>query len=92
LPAQGFPFKNGQGGGMANILISYDLNRAGQDYDALISGIQSLGVWWHCLDSTWIVITQMTSVQVCDTLAPLIDHNDELLVVDISGCLNRPGI
>ena len=70
---------------MAKILISYDLNAAGQDYQTLIDRIKALGSdWWHCLDSTWIVVTSLTAVQVRDVLAHLIDRNDELLVVDIS--------
>ena len=70
---------------MANILIGYDLNRQGQDYNTLINKIKGLGAWWHCLDSTWIVKGNFTAVQVRDALTPFVDRNDELLVVDITG-------
>jgi hypothetical protein len=71
---------------MANILIGYDLNKAGKDYNNLISAIKGLSTdWWHCLDSTWIIKTQLSTVQVRDALASHIDGNDELLVVDITG-------
>lgn len=39
---------------------------------------------WHHLDSTWIVRTEKTPVQVRD-----IDSDDELLVVELTG--NGPG-
>lgn len=71
---------------MANILIGYDLRKSGQDYAGLIDAIKALGSdWWHCLDSTWIVKTNKTTVSVRDTLSPHIDNNDRLLVVDITG-------
>ncbi len=68
-----------------SMLISYDLNRPGQDYETLIKAIKALGGWWHHLDSTWIVKTTSTAVQVRDTLRRHIDANDELLVVVLTG-------
>jgi hypothetical protein len=42
--------------GMATILIAYDIHPTeGRMYDNLIETIQSLGDWWHHLESTWIV-------------------------------------
>jgi hypothetical protein len=71
---------------MSSILIGYDLNRQGQNYTALIEKIKTLGYdWWHCLDSTWIIKTHLACVQVRDTLRLLLDANDELLVIDVTG-------
>lgn len=71
---------------MSKILIGYDLNKAGQDYSGLIDSIKNtFPTYWHCLDSTWIVETQSTPVEVRDWLAQFLDANDELFVVDISG-------
>lgn len=70
---------------MNTILIGYDLNKAGQDYGNLIDKIKSLGAWWHHLDSTWLVRTSRTPVEVRDALKPHIDANDELLVIDVTG-------
>jgi len=67
------------------VLIGYDLNRPGQDYSDLSAKIKSFGAWWHCLDSTWIVKTELAPVQVRDALLPLLDANDEVFVVDITG-------
>lgn len=67
---------------MKSLLIGYDLNRPHQDYSGLISAIKGLfPTYWHNLDSTWIVKTDMSAEAVRDVLIPHIDANDELLVV-----------
>ena len=70
---------------MATILIGYDLNRPAQNYEGLIDKIKGYGAWWHHLDSTWLVKTSKTPVQIRDDLVRIIDQNDELLVMDVSG-------
>jgi hypothetical protein len=67
------------------ILIGYDLNNPGQNYDSLIKAIKSYGTWWHHLDSTWIVKTSKSPSSVRDHLTQHMDKGDEILVVDISG-------
>ena len=66
-------------------LISYDLNKSGQNYNSLYETIENIGGWWHCLDSTWIVKTNQTAVQIRDTLSSNIDQNDSLLITELSG-------
>ena len=70
---------------MNTFLIGYDLNKQGQDYTTLIEKIKELGIWWHCLDSTWLVKLNSTSVLIRNYLSQFIDANDELLVIDITG-------
>lgn len=70
---------------MSSYLISYDLNKSGKNYETLIAEIKKFGTWWHHLDSTWIVKSDLTAVQIRDKLSPLIDSDDELLVVHLSG-------
>ena len=71
---------------MKTYLIGYDLNKSGQDYKELIDKIKStFTYWWHHLDSTWIVKSNLTAVQIRDLLIPYIDSNDELLVVSLTG-------
>jgi hypothetical protein len=67
------------------LLVGYDLNRPGQDYENLIEGLKRTGVWWHHLDSTWIVRTEETPAELRDRLKPHIDTNDEVLVIDVTG-------
>ncbi len=39
------------------LLITYDLNKPGQDYPGLYEALKSSGWWWHHLDPLWIVKT-----------------------------------
>ncbi|MBE3610514.1 SinR family protein [Campylobacter californiensis] len=66
---------------MNTLIISYDLNKQGQNYNELHEAIKRLGSWWHCLDSTWLIKTNYSSVQVRDYLKTYMDANDTLLVV-----------
>jgi hypothetical protein len=70
---------------MRQLLITYDLNRKGQAYPALYEAIKSLGVWWHYLDSTWIVRTSSTIDAVTNKIRSVIDANDHFIVIDITG-------
>lgn len=75
-------------------LITYDLNRPGQNYDDLYQAIKALGsVWWHYLDSTWLVNTKLSANQITQKLTKHIDKNDHLLVIkttkEYDGWLNK---
>ncbi len=69
---------------MAALLIGYDLNRPGQNYTSLIKEIKALGSCCRPLESTWVVKTPKTVSQVRDLLSGYVDHNDELLVMDVT--------
>lgn len=63
-------------------MIGYDLNKQGKNYDGLIKKIKDLSTnWWHHLDSTWIVTSNLNTVAIRDALKPFLDSDDELLVV-----------
>ena len=61
-------------------VISYDLNKPGQNYSELFKAIKNLGSWWHYLDSTWLVDTSLTATKMSDILNTKIDQNDSLLI------------
>ena len=72
---------------MPMLLVGYDLNSPGQDYDALIARLRAFGTYWHHLDSTWLVRTDLTAVEMRDVLKQFLDVTDELLVLDVTGDL-----
>ena len=75
---------------MATHLIGYDLHpKNGETYTELIEAIKALGIGqsWHCLDSTWINKSNLTSEQVCNALWKHMKADDQLFVVQIE---NRP--
>jgi hypothetical protein len=69
---------------MACYIISYDLNTPGQDYIELTNAIERVGTTaWQCLNAAWLVITDLTAVQIRDALKPYVDKNDELLIAQL---------
>ena len=70
---------------MRTVLVAYDLNRPGQNYPALYEALEAVPLWWHYLDSTWLLRTEESAIQVRDRLMRHIDGGDELLIVDVTG-------
>ena len=70
---------------VASILIACDVHPArGEAYDGLVEAIQSLGNWWHHLETVWIVQCTDTPGEIRDKLKSHIGSEDQLLVIDIS--------
>lgn len=70
---------------MPTFLIAYDLKSPGRDYASLTAAIKGLsGTWWHHLDSTWLLHSNLSVAQVRDRLKLELDSNDELLVIDVT--------
>lgn len=69
---------------MRTLLVGYDLNKPGQNYEPLLEKLKSYETWWHHLDSTWLIRADLTAVQLRDALRPFIDPSDELLVIDVT--------
>jgi hypothetical protein len=71
---------------VTTILIAYDIHPPdGKTYDDLTQAIQSLGSWWHHLETIWIVKCAHTPDEIRDRLKSYIGIEDQLLVIDISG-------
>jgi len=69
----------------ATVLIAYDIHQdRGAQYAELVEAIQSLGAWWHHLETIWVVRTDMTLKDIRDRLAAHIAADDQLLVADIT--------
>lgn len=68
------------------LMVGYDLNKPGQNYQKVHEAIKGLGSdWWHYLDSTWLVVTTLTASQGWDRIAPAFDKSDSCLVLDVTG-------
>jgi hypothetical protein len=73
---------------MAVHWVNYDLNKAGQNYDDLIKYLKSHDSWCKPLKSSFFVKTSLTVAQLRDGILPLIDNNDDVVVVNVDG---KPG-
>ncbi len=68
---------------MAAYTINYDLKVPGRNYNALYEEIKRTPLWWHFLESTWIINTSETAQQIWDRLGRCIDQNDFMLIIEI---------
>ncbi|WP_419877682.1 CRISPR-associated protein Cas2 [Brevibacillus centrosporus] len=66
---------------MAVYLISYDLDKPGQNYSKVHEAIKSYGSWAKVLESTWLIETTQTAGQVRDNILRSMDENDKLFVL-----------
>lgn len=72
--------------GSASILIAYDVHPVtGAAYDNLVQAIQSMGAWWHHLETVWIVRSEKTPEEIRGALKVYVSADDQLLVLEISG-------
>lgn len=65
-------------------LITYDLKKPGRDYNSLHETIKSAKSWWHYLESTWLIHTNLSVEDWSDKIRNVIDTNDLFLIVDIT--------
>ena len=65
---------------MAAYIVTYDLSLPGRGYSDLYSRMRSFGKWAAITESSWMIVTNQSSVQIRDYLSPTIDDNDKLFV------------
>lgn len=71
---------------MKAYLITYDLKKSGQNYNALYDAIKSASyndTWMHYLDSTWIIKSNLSVQQVSDKIKQAVDDNDSFIVIEV---------
>jgi hypothetical protein len=73
-----------------NLFIAYDLDKPGQNYDAVHARIKSLGRWYHAQQSLFYVHTELTPKQAHEAVFAVMDSNDKLIVVDSTGAWMYP--
>lgn len=69
---------------MKTLLVAYDLKSPGQDYKPVYEYLKGYVTYWHHLDSTWLIKTDRSAVDVRDDLTALADSNDKILVLEVS--------
>lgn len=76
---------------MSVYLISYDLNKPGQDYGPLYEELKKASAWWHYLDSTWLI----SSLEPIETwqqrIRAKIDANDSFIIFELTPGAGRQG-
>jgi len=64
--------------------ITFDLNKAGQDYNSLYQAIRDLGPTIRPLQNLWIAQTTKSATEITELLMRVIDSNDRLFVVRVN--------
>ncbi len=65
------------------LLITCDLRAPGRNYNSLYEAIKKANVWWHHLDSTWLIETNAAPKAWYEFLAPHLDVNDYILIIEV---------
>jgi hypothetical protein len=65
---------------MAIFMVGYDLHE-GEDYKELTDALQQYPKWWHCLDSTWLIVSLDTASRIRIDLRQHILDDDKLMVM-----------
>lgn len=70
---------------MSVYMITYDLNKQGQNYEALIKAIKdsSTGAWCTYWKSSYLIKSNLSVQQVSDNLTSCLDSNDSLIVIEV---------
>ena len=70
---------------MAQYLIAYDLKRPEYEYVGLFDAIKALGpTHWHYMESTWIVVSTQSALQITKALWALMNKSDKLIVIEVT--------
>lgn len=64
-------------------IITYSLNNKSKDYSNLYNKIKENGLWWHYIDSSWIIKSSRDANTIANELLPFIETSDNLLVIKI---------
>lgn len=64
--------------------INYDLKKPGRNYEKLYAAIKSCGAWWHHLESTWLVDTNLSAHHVWERIRFHVDQNDSVLIIGVT--------
>lgn len=68
---------------MTIYLISYDLNKSGQDYQKLFDAIKAYLGYYRVLKSAWFVSTTSSAQGIYDFLRSHIDSSDRIFISKI---------
>ena len=68
---------------MATLLVTYDLNKSGQNYTSFLGVIKKY-TWARLSESSYAIQTYETPQAVYNNLSPYIDKNDNVYIIALS--------
>jgi hypothetical protein len=73
-----------------NLLITYDLDKPGQNYDAVRSRIESLGKWQPIQRSVYYLHTALSAQEAHSAIWSAMDVNDRIVVANVTHMVMTP--
>ncbi len=62
------------------LIVTYNLKGEATAYTSFYEALKAQGVWWHCLPSTWLLVSSKTPKQVVEDLRTHLLRGDHLFV------------
>ncbi len=72
---------------MAVRLITYDLNNPGQNHSKILTKIKAFSAWAKLSESSYAVETSESPQSIYSAFSPLLDQNDDFLVITLTSPL-----
>lgn len=70
---------------MKSIIVTYDLCSPNRDYSELYKKLKSYPGWAKITESTWLLKTNKSCMDVCNDVLTVMDNNDRLFVTESTG-------
>lgn len=62
-------------------IITYGFIEKKGDYSKLYNALTQLGPYWHEMDNTWFVYTELDEKEIMDKIQPYLDDNIYLFII-----------
>jgi len=64
-------------------LVSYDLKGIFRANEPFYAELKQTGLWWHYLESTWLIATTESGAQLWNRLRAHLSPSDRIIVMEI---------
>lgn len=65
-------------------MVTFSLRNPSRDYSQFFVQMRGISIqWWHFIEQTCVITTNLTASQLSHTLLPHIEVNDSLLIVKL---------
>lgn len=64
-------------------LVSYDLRGIFRATELLHAELKKTGLWWHYLESTWLIATSETGATLWNRIRKHLTQSDRIIVIEI---------
>lgn len=70
---------------MKSVIVTYDLRAPGRDYSSLYDKFKAYPAWAKITESTWLLKTDKSCVDVRNDIDSALDSNDRIFVTESTG-------